>query len=791
VQMAGDASLAAAVEADDRTLVWKFEVDWGRTGLYNHALSDLTSLVKSVTISRDVNSSLPQEATFVEGFLAAQLQVVIGGTRAGDSEPIARLLSPWNAVGPLFGDGRVAIAVRAYIGHRVASGVETQVQQFTGVVTTCRVDSRTGDVAFGCLDPSSNVRAAIDLPLWALEKGSVRQPADDYRINSQWLIDYILRRNGLYMTPPPQQGCIFSATGHGSLIPEIGHNGFQDGWGSLGFCTEQDQVYFPGRSGWGLAYGGGPTFVPGNFARGLGGFKPLPGYAITFQAQIDFSHVADRWPGGLGQWCIYSSDSFVLGANGAGINIRNLITTGGQQRCLIYSGITLVADLGGPTYALSGWQNVWVRIDFGTPLSASTITFPGASPVVINLSAIDITKEIWDSPCITWAPPFPMSDLQVCNATGLAAGATLYDPTTWVPQVELDTGLNDLTGLPIRRGVDSWTLLKEIVGAEFGILGFDETGKCVFKNRDTVRRQNLTVEKTLTQEKLITDLALTEQTEAVRNNVTATVVSRRITAWSGQQEQIVFRLADANSVVCPPGISRHSITLDMPAWVEDTKIVFQELSSNWPPNENQMNGASRFAAVRLNDNAVEQSGVDVNTYTTPQLDVIEIEVNNPGTFDIVFATTTGEAALWIIGRAYSDLNVSDFSLTSPSSIERYGEKTFELPLGDWYQRMSSVTTIARSLLKDLRVPVPIVDDLKIVGDCRLQLQDTTTVQDDTVLGGPMYTTVSGITRQLIVQDQQTGAAKLTDQLVVRPFAAPGKWILGHPEWSVLGSTTRA
>ncbi len=798
MQLPLDVDLAAAVEADRRDLIWKLEIDWSRNGLYNHALSNLTEVVKSIEVDRDINSSLPQEATLVEGFLAAQCRVTLGGTRPGDTDPIARLLSSWNANSPLYGESRVTVPVRVHIGHRVASGAETLVRQFTGTASDFKVDSRSGEVHFVCLDPADDVTAAIDLPLWAQEQGSLTQPTDDWRVNSQWVIDYVFRRNGIYMSPPPMPGCIWSATGHGSLIPEVGHNAFLDGFSSVGSVTPDDQVYYPGRAGWGLAYGGQPGKIPATYGRTLiTGFSFAAGKSISFQAQIDMRYVAAVQ--GAGMWVAMGSDDFVIGGSGAGYQIRNRIDTTGKQWCDIYNpgpGLgTLVVSLGGPTYPLTGFADVWVRVDFGSPLSNSFVTFPGTGPIAINLSGLVTTGRTWPHLPVIFAPPYPIHDLQICDATGRAAGSTIYDAAGWVPQADLDPGLNDLTGLPLRRGVKSWELLKEVVGAEFGIVGFDENGRPFFKNRDTIRRQNLTVEKTLSQDKLITELALSERSGSIRNKVTAEVTSRRVTVWSGSNKwDIVFRLRDSSSIVCPAGTSFHRIKLDTPAWIQDgSDIVFYTVAANWPPADNLIQNAGRFCAVREKDNSTEQAGVTVAVVTLPPdqygPDMIQINVFNPGLFPIVFADTDGAPALWLVGRAYQDEDAGDFAMSFASSVAKYKERVLPLERSDWHQRTESVQLIARSLLKDLRLSVPIVDQLQIVGDCRLQLQDTAEVRDDGVLGGPMLTTVTGTTRRLVVEGDG-GAAKLTDALTIRPFAAPGRWILGHPTWSVLGSTTK-
>lgn len=800
MQNAADPNLATAVEASERYIVHKLEVDWNRNGAYGHALSDLTSVVRSLGISRDINGSLPAETTIVEGFMAAQMNITLGGKRPGDSDHIARLLSPWNASAPLFGDGRLSTPVRAWIGHRVASGSETLVKQFTGVISDFSVDSRNQTVSLICLDRADTLRAPIDLPLWALERGDALDPRANWRINSQWVIDYILRKNGLYMSPPAHSRAIYAATMHGSMIPEVGHMGFIDTSSGRGIVTSETPVYIPGRPGWGLGYGGmnGQMFASA-YARGQGGFEARSGNQISFQAQINFNHLTVH-AASTGLWTAYSSghQSTPLAF---GTCIINRVLSTGQLQTEFRNGPTIFLTVLGPIIAPgSGWQNVWTEITFGSPLSNSTIRFPGVTQT-IDLSGLDVSGSfpnsyIWPFPAILALAPFPMHDVQICNSTGLAPGSTLYDPNTWVPQVSLDPGLNNVSGLPLRRGVDSWNLLKEVVEAEFGVVGFDEDGVFFFKNRDTVRRQNLGVEKVLTEDKLITDIGLSERTGSVRNTIAAKISPRLVTPWvnssgSNGQWDVVYKLADANAIVVPPGSSAYTVQLDTPAIVREFRTVDtnQMPAADWPPEV--ILSTPQYSAVRQHD-LVEQTGVVLSIVTLPPnygYDRISLQVFNPGLYPIVFASTNGDPALWVVGRKFDVSNESQFSVQRDSSIARYGSRVLEIPDSDWRQQEFSIGVVARSLLKDLRAPVPTIQRLVAVGDCRLQLQDTTTVRDTTVLGGTVYTTVTSVQRQLTA-DASTGAAKLTDSLGVRPFAAPGKWILGHSEWGILGQTTK-
>jgi hypothetical protein len=807
VQNAGDAALAAAVNSADRYLVYKLEADWGRNGLYNHALSNLTEVVQSIQIDRDITGSLPDETTMVEGYYAAKMTVTLGGRRPGDTVPLARALSPWNTGGSLFGDGKLTIRIRAYIGHRVASGAVTTPQQFQGVITDFSVDSRTGRVSLTCVDNADLLRVPIDLPLFALEDSGGGKPVYDWRLNSQWVIDYVLRRNGIYMTPPPHAKAIWSCTNHGAPIPEIGWMAYHFSYASRGQPQRnpQDKVAYLARAGWGLAVGGddrasGPVI----YSRGRTGPTGKPGDSLTAQAQIDTSKIASQYVGTSGNFLVYGTGANTDGgapSNGVG-NIQVLfgIDATGHQKVTFknWNQTTVATAVSGSTVGSSGYTDVWYRVNCGSPMSASTVVFSHGGSVAVDLSLITQTNGDWPFPAVGFAPIWPMTDVQLVDSTGVTAPADRYDPTTWVPQADIDTGLLNMTGLPLRRGVDSWELIKEIAGAEYGVAGFDETGRFFFKNRNTLRRQGLTVEATLTNDRMITDMALGERTGSVRNTVTAKVSPRLITPHSlvntvtTDPWEVVWTLKDPQTMVAEAGSNAFQIQLDDPAWVPDCIAGFGIIQDTAGPSFNpQINAADgRFMAVRQGTPSVPQTGVLISMTVLPPeygYDQVLLQVFNPGIYPILFATTEGTPAFVLIGRKYRDIKATPLRVTRASSAAKYGPRVLDLPDSDWRQYEPAVGDVMRSLLKDLKAPVPTVSNLTAVGDCRLQNQDTVVVEDTAVLGGPMYTTVTGISRKLSPEGQ---GWKLADTLNVRPFAAPGKWILGHPTWGVLGQTTK-
>jgi hypothetical protein len=793
VQNAGDVDLADAVNADVRRIVYKVEVDWNRDGLYTHTFSNLTTVVKSIGVNRDINNSLPQETTLVEGFHAAQLTIRLGGTRPGDAQTIAHTVSMWRTDSVLFGQSRTGVPVRVYIGHRFWNGIEVQPQQFQGVITDCRVVSSAREVTLICQDPSDGMRAAIDLPGWAMPEMISKYTGGSLvlKTNSQWVIDHVFRRNEYYMSPPCHAKTSFALTLHGSLAPERGHQAWF--WIRDGGLTSEESPYLPGRPGWGLAWGGSSRWWAAvTYRSNFTNFAAAVNQTLVIQCQVNTDYADKVFPGQDGVLLSWSSGATYLSGSSWIVHITS------TRRIMVnaYRDTSLVSSVLGPTLG-TGWQDMWVEIELGASLATSTYRWVGGTSTSVDLSGLTNPVTVLYNRIVLFAQ-LPMHDLQISDRTGLATQATIYNAGAWTPEVDIDTGLNDVVGLPLRRGVNSWDLLKEVVAAEFGVLGFTEAGRPFFRNRDTVRRSTLTTVKTIDQVKVLSDFGLTERSGSVRNNVTINYASRFITGPNDAYGvyEVIYALKDPSQFLLPPGATTVDVTIDEPNAIVDTNALTQFTTAQW----NDPASVIGIGDLKHGFVTVDTTGAAVTTgitatvlvplspQDTKQQDVLRIIfVNNTQSF-VQFKTIDGHPALHVRGLKYFEGQTATLSYKRQGSITRYGERVLELPQSDWHQLPTSLQKVAVSLLKDLQTPVPVVDQIEAVGDCRLQLQDTVLVEDRGGLGGPMTCQVTGISRELT--DLGDGKVKLTDRLSVRPLAAPGKWILGHPTWSILGQTTR-
>lgn len=106
-----------------------------------------------------------------------------------------------------------------------------------------------------------------------------------------------------------------------------------------------------------------------------------------------------------------------------------------------------------------------------------------------------------------------------------------------------------------------------------------------------------------------------------------------------------------------------------------------------------------------------------------------------------------------------------------------------MPSNNWTQSHAAMNYIAGELLADMaRNPIPLVEDITVPGDPRVQLGDCLEITDAGPLGGSLTAVVTGIRRSL-------SSDGLTDTYTLKLINRPAEWILGDPVYGVLGTST--
>lgn len=753
MQSPQDPDLAAAVESPDRTPLVRLEADWGRGGTFAHPLADLTEVTDQVVIERSLTGDLPDECTLIEGYATAKLTATLAGQRPGDARDIARLLSPYRADGPLYGQRLLDVPVRADLGLGTAAGPRL-LRQFTGSTRRVEVSSAERSVELEALDGAERLRVPVTLPLAAESAATFyNRTVWPYRyvINTQWVLDYVLRRNGIHFSPPPRLGCLFAMTCHGGLVADVGTA--TSPWNSYTTDTSQP-AFVPGV--YGLAANGGPGVHATVYARTSGdrwniGFN---GAAHVFEFHIKAGGTNAFHPQGLGGVILAIGTNFV----GSGATWEIGITTTGQLVAKCYNNSTLALTVNGPKISgAAAWHSVgaWLKYDATAKTFTHRWHLDGAQTTQATATL--------DHPSLFGPPrtqvrvstPLPVQCIQISPAA--------QPPADWgtphVSQADLDTGLNWMTGLPDLVNADSWSVIKEAVAAEYGVVGFTESGRFQFRNRDTTKTSTSGPPvRTLSAAVSLADLRVSMSLDSVRNRVTARTAPRLdstgvVTVWSpATLEEQDARSGTVFRLIQMPRRSR----------------LFNGSLSRLTPEAWRQGTFSTHAFVPTN--ASTGAYVDNVTVAVQQLDdesQFELTIGNPNAFPIRFAVGDQPALNvggWLIGEGRGQ----DSLWGNDSSAQRYGRRVLSLPDNPFRQQPDAIGAVATSLLADLVEPVPVLAEVPVIGDPRLQLADVVDLADPDGLGGPIRASVIGIRRVL------SGDEGLADSLTLRatPPAIP-------------------
>lgn len=742
------AALDAAVNAADRVPLTRLQVDWSRDGGYAHALSDLSTVVESVTVERAITGDLPAECSLVEGYTSATLTAALGGQRAADPRDVARMLSPYRSDGPLYRQQHVDVAVRLDLGL-LTTGGPAWVRQFTGTTRALRATASTRAVAIDALDPAERLRAAVTLPVAAETERAERLRTVfpyRYRFNTQWVLDYVLRRNGIYFSPPPRPGCLFAMTCHGGLAPDIGSTGAT---GISRKATPTAPEFVPGQ--YGLAANGGPDVHWWGGGRAIAPFSIGFGEAHLIEFMIKAGGANTFYPHSDADGTVVAVSTSLVKLEGTTYDVT--ITTTGQLAVKVWSNPTtspvLSVTLNGPKInGTAGWHSVgvWLKYDH----TAKTITHRWQLDGVITAPAtVSVTLNSLYSalrPRVTVKTPLPV------QCIGIALAAAI--PANWgaphIPEADLDVGLNWMTGLPDVVNGESWAVIKTAVAAEYGLASFTEAGRFQFRNRDTARTMAAgPAVKTITAATSLEDLEVSVAVDSVRNQISHTHAAR----LERDQPEIVYQPTTVEELDAPQGTTRRVVRLASRCHADG---YINSYTATTYPDYADFSG---FVATNASTGAAV-ANVTVTGLLSDDESTVELTFVNPNSFTVRFQIQ-GRPAFRLVAYPITDDDPTRTLATNPTSIARYGRRVLDLPDNPFRQHPDPANAVTASLLADLADPVPILAEVPVVGDPRVQLADVVTIADPTGLGGPITGSVIALRR---TQSSEDG---LADSLTIR------------------------
>lgn len=792
-----DTALATALAERVRDITSKVIVDWSRNGLYTEQYEDVSEVLLEIQKDESYTGDLPEDTTLIEGYAACAMSLTLSGTFS-DGKNVVDLFSPYRRDSVFFGKSFIGCSIVWDLNTALPDGGYSISRQFTGVITEINIDPAARTVQISALDNAEKLRSPITLPVFSSYETEIYGPDGEQvsarKINSQSLIDMILRYNGFYQSPPAMQNAKISIPGHGSALCELSrsqtaswNNGIHQTalsrFGTaLAMCTD------PTTNTSGM-YG-----LLSSVSGTSGKLSNTVGSSMTCQMQIEFgasmTFLGNPFIQQFPIMSVFNNDSgsaFSMPYNRTDFGID---VTGRAYVQIVNNSGTVYGTAYAPAVSSFGWHDVAYAVYFNGASSEVWFRIDGGSTTVVPINLSGLIGEDWH-PYSDWTleyAEFKISNVQVCAPVSYATIASnWYNPLTFVPNSAIDPGLNVLASTPLIESEESWEVLKELVSAEYGVHGFDVFGSYYFKNRANVIRQRLTAEKTISPELNLSTISFSTRSESVRNVIIGRPTPRFQT--SGAQD-IVFRLEDADAdLIAVPGYSDFQFETVQPfsfASTLDPYQMIQYSSADWqiwldgggPPTQ----GFCIINPMTFGDVTAGQVIVTMEqTDKTGRRWICRIQ-NNAG-FNVRFSTGTGTKALNFTWDAVKDAELENLiSLSHTQSIGMYGRRTLEMVSNRFTQLKSSSETLASLLLADLKNPIPVINAMDIEhGDPRIVLTDTISFTDE-LIGGEILAMINGISRV-------HNSAGIRDVYSIRPYGLPGRWILNHPVYGVLAQTT--
>lgn len=781
------AAYKAALAAAEMTPAVLVLVDWARDGwAEGDPLDDITRLVDEVEVDSALTTDLPASTRMVAGYASTQATVHLVSDPVDNTKTGSVLWSPYSAGSPYYGRTRMGAPCLVELGLQTADG-PSRLPQVNGLVTGLDVHAGDRTASLSVLDGAEALRGPVHLP----QMVSV-DPLDDTMrpgLNSQAVIERILALGGFYASPPPRSDAVLAASLHGSAWPQVGVLRSAEAIDAL---PGQPVPYTPGV--WGLALSASLGVSPDVFWD----INPSPvdtGDAVLVEAWIER-------PG-----------EFLTVLRGANAESGTLSNAGRSWQISIdpdgsvswgvsrVIGSTATVDTpAGAIPADGGMHYVAVYAEFTATQMTATIRVDSTdtTATVLYDAAVQAAGTEW---AVELFCTQRVESVQV--ATGVRSPVDWNNG--WQPTAVLEPGLSELTAVPSTESSDGWALLQEIVGAEFGTLRFDGSGRAVFWNRLHWQGATAsTVQRTLTATESILDLTTVELSAQAVNTVRVPVTPLAILptglVWQEQSPQVV-----------PP----HS-TLTL--WAQPSSGQFYGIdTTGWVIPAGGATGAAgqNKSGYRASRNR-NGSGGQITNLTmgiTPFADTVKIDITNPNPFEAWLvsphgaaspngggtypASSDGTPTVQLVGRLItSQTTPVDTTTVDPilgdtatvaeaalSGIPDSARRLYTAPDSPWRQSLAGAQATAHDLLAALYRPTPQIQGLSIVADPSLELGDRVQVEDPdgdgTKLADPF----------LVVGIHTTYTSSgMTQSLTLRPIAPPGAFLFGVTGRNIVGVT---
>ncbi|GGS86881.1 hypothetical protein [Streptomyces chromofuscus] len=694
-----DEVLDAALAAPERTPVHSTRLGG----------KDLGPQVQSWKVERAYNTDLPEAMRAFSGSAAAQFEAQLAGA---DGVPAPRLYSAW--AGRATGD---AVRPSQSVVHKTGVSGHT-LPAFRGTVRSRTAASGSDTVTIQALDGAERLRGPASLPRPYHGVLTGRRVA-----TAVWCVDELLRQGGIDTCPPPRapladtddtapftvlyaslHGGVNASYGQPENVPWVGdYDWIRDG-------APFEMALMPKAAGLNASWMPRSRFLtPGDVFQ----VECWVNTAMTRGNKIELKAVFDRSGGAYG----FVSGVFDISTGQVSIHSGTL---NGTSTYFYWTSSKLAAlrgtwHLGFMVDTRSSGSSVFPTVQprmTGPDGSyfvggMATFTDPAASQPRAELYRVDMTTDMAVE-CLQ------VTD-RVWTDTATYPTAEWEQRDKWIKGAVLDDADLPLYDIPKVSG-SQWDVITEIARASMSTAEFDEQG--IFHWRGPARFGTVPTEPdlTVTTRRDIASLTISEEIDACRNHC-----EQPYKDWSGVSSAAGAVVDDTVIRELKPGIP-----VEVPyAMAEDEYDIGPLVTVD----DSVVNNGHRVRFGTLATGGTAVKGV-VTVSCRREGPSYIARFTNTGTTSLWTVTSDGKPSVRVVPqKATGEAKQRNWAWWNTTSQQYYGKQQFTAPASDWVQNSATASTLSKTMLNAGRYPVPVLGEVEVLHDPRIQLGDVVRVVD--------------------------------------------------------------
>ncbi|MFE6165581.1 hypothetical protein ACFQ7F_42520 [Streptomyces sp. NPDC056486] len=666
--------------------------------------------VQSWKVERAYATDLPEAMRAVSGSASAQLELLLGGA---EGVPAPQLYSAWadRLTGDLVRPGQSVVHTAGAAGRTVPA--------FRGTVRSRTAASGSDTVTVQALDGAERLRGPASLP----------RPYHGYLLGrpvatATWCVDELLRQGGIHSCPPPRAPAVDPTdTNPFTALYASLHGGFN--------ATHGQPELVPSPSTYDWIREGAPfemALMPK--AAGLAvSWMPRSRFALpgkVFQVECWVNTALAR-----GNMIEMSAVFDQNGTRTGYLKVSFDIATGNVH---ITSGTNGVAEQVLPPWpidTLASLRGVWHLGFMVDTSSTGSVVAPTVQPRLtqpdgryrvgakVTFNKEDAWQPVSELQQIDLKTDMAVECLQVTDRVW--ADTATYPREEWEQRGQwtkgavLDTPELPLFDVPKVSG-SQWDAITEIARASMSTAEFDEQGVFRWRGPSRFTKVPTVPDRTVTTRRDISSLTVTEEIDACRNyceqpyqdwNGIKAVVGEPILDTVVREIKpnsaivVQYAMAEDDTEVGPPGVLDDSVS------GEGHQVRF---------------GSAKTGGVSVKGDVTVGCWRDGPTYY--------VRFANHSASSVWTVTKDGKPSVRLQPlKRSADPKQRTYALTNSPSQKYYGKQQYTAPSGDWVQTAETAVALAKAMINAGRYPVPLLGDVEVLHDPRIQLGDVVRVVD--------------------------------------------------------------